>query len=103
MSPRSYYVYIMSNYSRILYIGVTNDLERRIGEHKSKLIDGFTKRYNVTKLIYVEECGEIEDAIRREKEIKGWRREKKLALIQAENPGWLDLFAEFSDPSLRSG
>jgi len=104
MSKRSYFVYIMTNYSRTLYVGVTNDLERRVWEHRCKLVEGFTKRYNITRLVYAEDCGEIEDAIAREKEIKGWRRAKKVALIAASNPLWEDLAGvEGPDPSLRSG
>ena len=94
MSKRSYYVYVLSNYSKTLYVGLTNDLERRVWEHKSKLVEGFTKKYNVTKLIYSEECGEIEEAIAREKEIKGWRRDKKVALIETSNPLWEELGGE---------
>ena len=91
MSKRSYYVYVLTNASRTLYVGVTNDLERRVAEHRSKLIDGFTKRYNLTKLVFAEECGEIEDALAREKQIKGWRRSKKFDLITSLNPTWEDL------------
>ncbi len=105
MSKHSYYVYILSSFTRTLYVGVTNDLERRVHEHKSHLIEGFTKQYKVTRLVHAEECGEIEEAIAREKEIKGWRREKKVALIEAANPDWTDLASdgERQDPSLRSG
>ena len=98
MSTRSYYIYILTNRAGVLYVGVTNDLERRVLEHRSHLIDGFAKRYNVTRLVYFEECGEIDDAIAREKEIKGWRRSKKLQLIAGLNPKWQDL----GDSSLRS-
>ena len=91
MSKRSYCVYILTNRAGVLYIGVTNDLERRITEHRSGLIHGFSRRYNVTKLVYCEECGEIEDAIVREKQLKGWRRSRKVALIEASNPRWEDL------------
>jgi putative endonuclease len=91
MSKRSYYIYILTNRTGTLYVGVTNDLERRVLEHQSGLVDGFTKKYNVTTLIYYEDCGEVEDAIAREKEIKGWRRAKKLALIESLNPDWADL------------
>lgn len=90
---RDYYVYIMSNVSRTLYVGVTNDLERRVYEHKQKLIDGFTRRYNLTMLVYLETTPEITSAIAREKEIKRWRREKKTALIETLNPEWQDLSA----------
>lgn len=92
-------VYILAGDFGTLYIGVTNELERRVAEHQGKLIEGFTKKYNVTKLVYFEECGEVVDALAREKQIKGWRRSKKIALIESLNPTWSDL----SDPSLRSG
>jgi putative endonuclease len=86
-----YYVYIMTNRSKTLYTGVTNDLMRRVCEHKNKMIEGFTKRYNLTKLVFYEETGEILSAIRREKQIKGWLRSKKIALIESLNPEWKDL------------
>jgi putative endonuclease len=82
----TYFVYIMSNHSRTLYTGVTNDLFRRVTEHKGKLIPGFTRKYNVTKLVYFEETNDIREAITREKQIKGWIRVKKVALIKKENP-----------------
>lgn len=86
-----YYVYILSNINnRVLYIGVTSNIEKRLYEHKSKSFDGFTKRYNVHKLVYIEEYSDIYDAIAREKQLKGWRREKKNALIEAQNPEWKD-------------
>jgi putative endonuclease len=91
MGHRSYFVYILTNASRTLYVGVTGDLERRIAEHREKLVEGFTKRYNLTRLVYVEECGEVLDALARENEIKGWRRAKKVALISGANPTWNDL------------
>ena len=91
MSKRSYYVYILTNRAGVLYIGVTNDLERRISEHRSGLTGGFSRKYNVTRLVYCEECGDVVDAIAREKQIKGWRRSRKLALIEASNPEWADL------------
>lgn len=86
-----------------MYVGVTNDLERRISEHKSHLVSGFTKRYNVSKLVYFEQSASIESAILREKEIKGWRREKKNALVETMNPQWQELGQSQGDPSLRSG
>ena len=86
-----YYVYILTNRSRTLYVGVTNDLERRMYEHKNKLLSGFTSKYNVTQLAHFEETSDVEAAIAREKQIKGWRREKKVALIEASNPQWEDL------------
>ena len=86
-----YYIYILSNKSRTLYAGVTNNLNRRIYEHKHKLINGFTKKYNLTNLVYYETFNDINDAIRREKQIKGWLRKKKLNLIESVNPEWEDL------------
>lgn len=76
-----------------MYVGVTNDLERRICEHKNKLVKGFTEKYNINKLVYFEEAQDVFSAIRREKEIKGWRREKKNQLVNLMNPEW-------NDPSL---
>ena len=86
-----YYVYILTNISKTLYIGVTNDLERRLYEHRNKLIAGFTKKYNLTILVYFEATSDILSALEREKQIKGWTREKKIALIEAQNPMWQDL------------
>jgi len=88
---RQYYVYIMTNRSRTLYVGVTNDLERRVHEHKSGLVEGFTKRYKINRLVYFAETSNIEGAITREKEITKWRRSKKMDLVEAANPGWKDL------------
>jgi putative endonuclease len=89
---KQYCVYIMTNKTnRVLYTGVTNDLERRVYEHKGKLVEGFTKKYNVNKLIFYEICADIEGAIAREKQIKGWLRRKKVALIESVNPEWRDL------------
>ena len=86
-----YYVYIMTNRSKTLYTGVTNDLMRRVYEHKNKMIEGFTKKYHITKLVYYEETNDIQVAISREKQIKGWLRGKKIALIESVNPKWNDL------------
>ena len=88
---KNYYVYIITNRSETLYTGITNDLTRRIYEHKNKLIDGFTKKYNIDKLVYMELFSNPEDTIRREKQIKGWLREKKVKLIGSANPNWKDL------------
>ena len=96
--PRNYYVYIMSNHARMLYTGVTNDLERRVFEHRSKLVPGFTKQFNLTRLVYFEVTGDVTVAIAREKEIKGWVRRKKVALICSANPGWEDLSLEWLPP-----
>jgi putative endonuclease len=86
-----YFVYILSNASRTLYIGVTNDLVRRVYEHKQKQTPGFTARYNVTQLVYYEQAAHPQVAIAREKELKGWRRSRKLALVSEANPTWRDL------------
>ena len=92
---REYYVYLMSNRSGTLYAGVTNDLYRRVYEHKHKLLPGFTSRYNITRLVYFETAADIRAAIAREKQIKGWIRAKKVALIHATNPKWADLSADW--------
>jgi putative endonuclease len=89
-------VYIMTNkYNKVLYTGVTSNLFKRVSEHKEKLIDGFTSRYNVTKLVYYEEFQTMPEAIAREKQIKGGSRQKKLDLINSKNPEWKDLYDEF--------
>ena len=87
-----YYVYILTNHSHhSLYIGVTNNLERRLYEHKAELLDGFTKQYHLHKLVYYEATGDVNAAIAREKQLKGWTRQKKNALIASVNPRWEDL------------
>ncbi len=88
---KTYYVYIMANQSRTMYIGLTNNIRRRVQEHKDGLIEGFTLRYNIDTLVYIESFGDIDSAIAREKQIKRWSREKKLHLINQENPDWRDL------------
>jgi putative endonuclease len=92
---KTYYVYIMTNRSRTLYTGTTNDLKRRVYEHKHKLIPGFTNKYNITRLVYFEETADVKAAIAREKQIKGWLRAKKIALIESANPEWRDLSADW--------
>jgi len=92
---KQYYVYIMTNKSRTLYTGVTNDLQRRVYEHKQKRVPGFTNKYNITRLIYFEETSDVRAAIAREKQIKGWLRAKKIALIESVNPRWEDLSADW--------
>src|SRR5215469_14009909 len=87
----TYYVYIVASRSRVLYTGVTNDLERRVFEHKNKLTPGFTAKYNVDRLVYFEDTGDVLAAIAREKQLKRWLRARKVALIEATNPKWLDL------------
>ncbi len=91
-----YYVYIMASFRRVIYVGVTRDLERRVYAHKQKALPGFTARYNVDRLVYVEGTDDILAALAREKEIKGWRREKKVALIEAQNPDWRDLSLDWT-------
>ncbi len=87
-----YYVYILSsNNNSTIYIGVTNNLTRRIYEHKNHTIKGFTKKYNVNKLVYFEETNDINSAIEREKQLKSWSRERKNTLINSINPDWNDL------------
>jgi putative endonuclease len=88
---KSYYVYILTNRYGTLYTGVTNDLERRMYEHKQRSIPGFAAKYNITRLLHYEEANDVWTAIEREKEIKAWRRSKKAALIDSENPLWKDL------------
>ncbi len=90
----SYYVYILANRYKTIYTGVTNDIRRRIFEHKEGLVQGFTKRYEIKKLVYMEETDDVRAAISREKQIKGWLRAKKVALIESVNPGWKDLAEE---------
>jgi putative endonuclease len=93
MEARSYYVYILaSKIGGTLYIGVTNDIVRRVGEHKLKLAEGFTKRYDVTRLVYFEVFDQIEPAIQREKRLKKWPRAWKISLIEKDNPDWNDLY-----------
>ncbi|HVA81132.1 MAG TPA: GIY-YIG nuclease family protein [Candidatus Binataceae bacterium] len=88
---RQFFVYIIASRTRALYIGVTNNLERRAQEHKSGMMPGFAARYHIVRLIYFEEFHDVRDAIAREKQLKAWRREKKVKLIEAMNPEWLDL------------
>ena len=92
---RCYCVYMTASLTRVLYIAVTGSLERRILQHKEKTHAGFTSRYNVTRLVYWESFTDIRHAIAREKELNGWRREKKVALVNGFNPAWKDLLAEW--------
>ncbi len=108
---REYYVYIMSSHRRALYIGVTNNLAARVLQHRDGTVPGFSSRYKVTHLVYAESFKYVEDALNREKQVKRWRREKKVNLIMALNPGWNDLTDEWEMlgsetskiPPLRSG
>ena len=88
-----FWVYILSSNTRAIYVGVTNDLERRVQEHKSKQVPGFTARYNVSQLVYSEVFSDVRDAIAREKQIKSWSRARKNALNEEHNPRWNDLAA----------
>lgn len=93
----SYYVYILSNQRRtVLYIGVTSNLARRLYEHKNKLVEGFTKQHNCDELLYFEETSSIDDATKREKQLKNWSRAKKLVLVQRLNPELRDLSMRFA-------
>jgi len=95
MRQRHYYVYILSNkHHTVFYTGITNNLARRIFQHRTKAIKGFTQRYNIYKLLYYEEYDKPLDAIQREKQIKKYRREKKFALINSLNPEWRDLYED---------
>jgi len=90
-ASRTYYVYVMSNRSRTLYIGITNNIRRRVWQHRTGLVEGFTHRYKINTLVYVESFGDALSAITWEKQIKRWRRDKKLRLIAQNNPDWHDL------------
>jgi putative endonuclease len=94
---KQYYVYIMASKSKVLYIGVTNNLMRRVYEHKNHLVDGFTKKYKVTKLVYCEQTNDVRTALSREKQIKGWLRRKKMTLVESTNPTWKDLAKDWFD------
>jgi len=94
----NYYVYILSSAHGVLYVGMTNDLVRRVSQHKQRQIPGFTKRYNVDRLIYFEHTHHVDAAIAREKQIKCWVREKKAALIESRNPQWVDLYPSLVVP-----
>lgn len=99
-SEHHYYVYLMTNWNnKVVYVGMTNNLERRVYEHKQKLVQGFTEKYKVNKLVYFEETSEVWAALAREKEIKKWRREKKNVLVGTINPEWKDLSAGWFEVS----
>ena len=95
----TYAVYLLCSRTRRLYIGVTNDLKRRVYEHKAGLIPGFTAKYRINRLVYFEQTANIGAAIQREKEIKGWSREKKIRLVESTNLGWIDLAADWFAPA----
>ena len=98
---RTYHVYILASRSRNLYAGVTNSLKRRVLEHKKGLVPGFTRKYRINRLVYFAPFADIREAAQ-EKRIKAWRRKKKLALISRDNPGWLDLAADWFDKELKT-
>jgi putative endonuclease len=99
---RQYYVYIMSNRTHVLYIGVTNDIDRRVAQHQEGVNPGFAQRYHLKRLVYFESYDKIADAIAREKQLKGWRRARKIALIESLNPRWSDLASLRGGPSTRA-
>ena len=88
---RQYYVYMLASKTRRLYVGMTNDLAHRVWQHRTKAVEAFTSKYNVDRLVWYETTDQVLDAIAREKQVKSWRREKKIELIEDENPGWVDL------------
>ncbi len=94
---KTYFTYIMASRSHTLYIGITSDLHKRVFEHKWKEHDGFTERYNCDRLVWFESYQDVQRAIAREKQLKGWRREKKIALIEKTNPAWVDLARDWYD------
>ncbi len=95
---KNYFVYILSSKKRVLYVGMTDTLSRRIYEHKERLFDGFTKKYNVDKLVYYEVLPDLESALKREKQLKNWHRQWKINLIELKNKEWRDLYPEIADP-----
>ena len=94
---KTFYVYIMASRSKVLYTGITNNLERRVWEHKNKMTGGFTKKFNVSRLVYYEETDDVGAAIGYEKKIKGWLRNKKIKLIESQNPEWKDIAKDWFD------
>ncbi len=92
---RTYFVYILASKPRRIYIGVTSDLEQRLWQHKNKVVEGFTQQYNIDRLVYFEDTSDVKSALEREKQLKGWRREKKIALIEATNATWRDLSTDW--------
>ena len=93
---KTYHVYIVASISRVIYIGVTSDLIRRVHEHRQGVVAGFTKSYRVNRLVYFEETTDVYAAIAREKQLKAWRRGKKVDLIEANNPDWKNLYLDFT-------
>lgn len=103
MCVKTYYIYIMTNNTKTLYIGMTNNLQRRVYEHKNHLVKGFTSKYRISKLIYYETTKDVNSAIIREKQLKNWHRQWKINLIEENNPEWNDLAKEWNiDPESSS-
>ncbi|HEV2279314.1 MAG TPA: GIY-YIG nuclease family protein [Acidobacteriaceae bacterium] len=98
MREHTYYTYIVASRTHVLYIGVTGNIERRMLQHKSKSFEGFTADYNCNRLVWYERYGDVRSAIAREKQLKGWTRAKKLALIEKMNPTWIDLSEDWGKP-----
>jgi putative endonuclease len=98
---RQYYVYILASLSRVLYVGVTNNLQRRIREHKRGVVPGFTRNYHVTTLVYFESTSDVRAAIAREKQLKRWPRQRKVRLIEAGNRDWRDLSVDIPPTRLQ--
>jgi putative endonuclease len=93
-TEHQYHVYLLTNWNnKVMYVGITSDLKRRLFEHRNKSVEGFTTKYNIHKLVYYEATSDVQSAIAREKEIKKWRREKKNRLVEKINPEWRDLSA----------
>lgn len=104
MPGKQFYVYMLANRPRgVIYIGVTNNVMKRVWGHKQKLAEGFTAKYNVDNLVYYEVFDDIRDAIRCEKQLKNWHRQWKINLIEKSNPTWRDLYVDFVDPEINSG
>jgi putative endonuclease len=101
MNPEFYYTYIVASRSLTLYVGMTNDIEKRVFQHKCKVYEGFSAQYNCDRLVWFERFSSPQAAIAREKQLKGWRREKKIALIESRNPTWLDLSEDWYTPEAR--
>ena len=102
MGDRTHAVYILASRSRVLYIGSTTDLIRRMHQHRTRIVKGFTRQYDITRLVYFEQTFNARAAVERERELKGWRREKKIRLIESVNPGWIDLAADWIEPPGRA-
>ena len=100
MKQHRYWVYILASRSHNFYVGMTNDIERRVHEHKTKAVDGFSAKYNIARLVWYERFHYVGNAIAREKQIKDWRRTKKIALIEETNPTWQDLSEDWGKPVL---